>query len=304
MSDPTPPRLHADELAVDADLVRRLVDRAFPHLAALPLRPAATTGSSNLLLHLGDDLVVRLPRQPGGGAGIAKEARWSPVVARHVTVAVPEVVAVAEPDLGYPERWSLTRWLPGQVATGAAPGSVLLALDLATFLSELRTVAVPEGPVGDELSSYRALPLVDLDEDFHELVEECRTLDVGLDLDEATRVWELATQACVTTREPVFLHADLVAENLLVREGRLTAVLDLGGLSVGDPTVDLVVAWEVLDDAGRAALRRELDVDDAAWTTSRGWALLVALMSFPYYGRTMPRRCAARRAMARAALAG
>lgn len=297
-------RLHADELAVDAELARRLVGRAFPDLAALPLRSTARSGSSNALFHLGDDLLVRLPRQPGGGAGIAKEARWSPVVGRRVGVAVPEVVAVGEPDLGYPEHWAITRWLPGDVASPARPGSVPLAVDLATFLTELRAVAVPQGPVSDELSSYRALPLVALDEDFHELVEECRPLDVGIDLDEATRVWGLATSAGSTPSTPVFVHGDLLAENLLVRDGRLLAVLDLGGLAVGDPTVDLVVGWELLDVAGRVALRRELDVDDATWTTSRGWALLIALMTFAYYGETMPRRCADRLVMARAALAG
>lgn len=297
-------RLHADELPIDAGLVRRLVDRAFPELAALPLRPAAGSGSSNALFHLGEELLVRLPRQPGGGPGIVKESRWSPVVARHVGVSVPEVVGVGEPALGYPEHWSITRWLPGDVASAGMTGSTGLAVDLATFVTELRTLAVPGGPVSDELSSYRALPLVDLDPDFHELLEECAPLDVGLDLDDARRVWGLATDACTTTGLPVFLHGDLLAENLLLRDGRLAAVLDLGGLAVGDPTVDLVVAWEVLDAKGRAAFRRALDVDDATWTTSRGWALLIALMTFAYYGETMPRRCADRLVMARAALAG
>ena len=46
---------------------------------------------------------------------------------------------------------------------------------------------------------------------------------------------------------PLWLHGDLLAENLLVRQGELAAVLDFGGLAVGDPTVDLVVAWELLD---------------------------------------------------------
>ena len=81
-------------------------------------------------------------------------------------------------------------------------------------------------------------------------------------------------------------------------------MLDLGGLAVGDPTVDLVVAWEVLDAAGRRELRRALDVDDDTWMTSRGWALLIAVITFPYYGATMPRRCADRLTMARAALSG
>ena len=72
---------------------------------------------------------------------------------------------------------------------------------------------------------------------------------------------------------PRWYHGDLAAENLLVRDGALTAVLDFGGLSVGDPTVDLVVAWEVLDPPARDPLRRQVGVDDATWLRGRAWAL-------------------------------
>jgi aminoglycoside phosphotransferase (APT) family kinase protein len=98
-------------------------------------------------------------------------------------------------------------------------------------------------------------------------------------------------------------HGDLLAENLLVRDGRLAAVLDFGGLSVGDPTVDLVVAWELLDPGARATFRDAVDVDDATWLRGRAWALALAVMTFPYYWTSMPARCADRLSLARAVLA-
>jgi len=72
----------------------------------------------------------------------------------------------------------------------------------------------------------------------------------------------------------------------------------------GDPTVDLICAWELLDAAGRDEFRRILDLDDATWLRSRGWALFIAVMTFPYYWQTMPVRCADRLVMARAVLDG
>jgi len=99
--------LHEDEIAIDLPLVRALVDRALPEFASHRLRPLDAFGSSNALFRLGEDLLVRLPRQPGGSATIAKEARWLPYVAPALAVAVPKIVAVGEPDLGYPERWSV-----------------------------------------------------------------------------------------------------------------------------------------------------------------------------------------------------
>ena len=71
--------------------------------------------------------------------------------------------------------------------------------------------------------------------------------------------------------EPRWFHGDIVAENLLVNEqGRLTGLLDFGGLGLRDPTVDLHGCWEVLDEDGREVVRTRLAVDDDEWLRGRG----------------------------------
>jgi aminoglycoside phosphotransferase (APT) family kinase protein len=176
-----------------------------------------------------------------------------------------------------------------------------MAEDLARFVSQMRAIPVPAAALDDPaLSWYRGGPLAALDADFREAVDACRAI-AGLDLDlrRAALVWEAAL-AAEQGREPTstWYHGDLLAENMLMRDGRLAAVLDLGGLAIGDPTVDLVVAWEVLDREGRQAFRDILGSDDAAWARSKGWALLIAMITFTYYWRTMPARCSARHRMA------
>ncbi|WP_159081399.1 phosphotransferase [Nocardioides sediminis] len=115
-------QLHSDELSIDVPLVRRLVDRAFPEYAGHDLVPTRDSGSSNALFRLGEDMQVRLPRQPGGGATIDKEARWLPFVGSRITFAVPTVLGIGEPDLGYSERWEITHWLDGASAAPPRPG--------------------------------------------------------------------------------------------------------------------------------------------------------------------------------------
>lgn len=307
---------HPDELPIDATLVRRLVDSAFPTYAEHEVVALPRSGSSNALFRLGDDALVRLPRQPGGGVSLVKEAAWLPSVAAGVSVAVPEILELGEPDLGYPEPWAITSWLPGRrlspPALAPAPAPLggdggQLARDLATFVAEIRSLEVPGRAAGDEsLAWYRGLPLWQLDAEFRDAAAQCRALGTALDIDHALDVWGSAVEASrQVERVDTWFHGDLLTENLLVDDsGGLAGVLDFGGLAIGDPTVDLVVAWEALDAAGRHEFRRALHVDDAAWTTGRGWALLIAMITFPYYGQSMPARCAERMAMARAALAG
>lgn len=305
-------RLHVDELSVDVALGRQLVARAFPEYAHHTLRRLDDSGSSNALFRLGNDLLVRLPRQLGGGESIAKEATWLPYVGARVSVDVPALVGVGEPDLDYPERWAITTWLHGSRPSvppsyAGTHGTAVLAKGLVQFLTELRGMDVSEQAECDQaLSWYRGRPLGDLDEDFRVAAAACRHLTIALDIDEAVRGWDRAVDAAgAVEMAHTWYHGDLLAENLLVDDsGGVAAVLDFGGFGRGNPTVDLVVAWEVLDDDGRRVFRRALDVDDATWTASRGWALFIALVTFPYYGTSLPVRCADRLALAHAAIRG
>ena len=288
----------SDEIPIDAELVRGLVRRAMPAHADAPVRRLASSGSTNALFRLGDELLVRLPRQPGGSASISKEVTWLPVLRPLLPVAVPEVVAVFEPDHAYPERWSVVRWIDGahpavvDPHTSIDPQRDILANDLAKVLDALRQAEIPARAVNNpHLHSYRGEPLAAMDEATREHrampgLEGTRPrpgrrgADLGR-IHEAIRSSRPYDAALVPRRSG--------SQNLLVRDGVLAAVLDFGGLSVGDPTVDLVVAWEVLDPQARELFRRQVGVDDATWLRGRAWALSITLMIW-YYWTTMPDR--------------
>jgi aminoglycoside phosphotransferase (APT) family kinase protein len=304
--------LHDDEIPIDTALVRALVDRAMPGYAGLPVRRLDSSGSTNALFRLGKDLLVRLPRQPGGSTTIAKEARWLPLLRPSLPVGIPEVVAVFEPDCDYPERWSVVRWIDGEhpevvvPETPANPRRRKLAADLAGVVHALALAAVPGDAISDpDLRWYRGEPLATMDADTRRNIELCRALDdFGFDLDAAERLWDeaMTLPGAADRPAPRWYHGDLAAENLLMRDGGLAAVLDFGALSIGDPAVDLAVAWEVLDPPARATFRKELGVDEAAWLRGRAWALSITLMIW-YYWTTMPQRRSSRVAIGRNVLA-
>lgn len=86
----------------------------------------------------------------------------------------------------------------------------------------------------------------------------------------------------------MWIHTDLLRPNLLVHGGRVCAVIDFGGVGVGDPAADVIAAWAVFRHTGREVFRRALDVDDGTWNRARGFALHQAAMIISYYGETNP----------------
>lgn len=306
-------KMHKDEIPINIELVRKLVDSQFPDFANLPLHSLSASGSSNIQFRLGDELLVRLPRQPGGSAAIEKEERWTPIIGSHLPVAVPDFVGIGEPALGYSERWAIVRWLDGEhpkVCNPTKPPSekrLQLADELARVILALRSIDVGQETTTEyQLRNYRGGALVDYDEQMHRNIAQCRAIDdLNLDLDAVLSIWTSALDlpgASEVEREQWY-HGDLVAENLLLTEGHLTAVLDFGGLGVGDPTIDLHGAWELLDSPAREAFRVKVGVSDAEWLRGRAWALAVATMTFPYYWDTMPSRIKSRLSMAQSVLA-
>lgn len=172
--------LHTDELRVDEALVARMIAEQVPEYASVPVRRLTASGSSNSLFRLGDELLVRVPRQPGGSATILKEARWLPYLEDALSAGVPEVVAVGEPGHGYPEHWSVVRWIDGEHPTVATPDTSsrdLLARDLAVLVRELRDLEVPAQAREDAaLRWYRAEPLSAIDSEIRTYAEQCRSV--------------------------------------------------------------------------------------------------------------------------------
>ncbi len=70
----------AAELGIDAGLVRRLLVEQQPGLADLSIRIIAN-GWDNVVVRLGSDLTVRLPRRQASAQLLLNEQRWLPELA-------------------------------------------------------------------------------------------------------------------------------------------------------------------------------------------------------------------------------
>lgn len=276
-------KMHSDEIETDVALVRRLLAGQFPEWADLPIDPVESYGTDHDIYRLGDHLAARLPRIGWATAQAAKEAEWLPKLAPHLPLALPVQLAMGQPAEGYPFDWSVYEWLPGDNANGTIDDLEQAAVDLAGFVTALRRVDVtgahPRQPGG------RGAPLAEGDDQVRRSIA---LLGDRIDGAATLRSWEESLEAATWDGAEVWVHGDLLPGNLLVVDGRLSAVIDFGGLNVGDPACDLQPAWNVFAGASRTRFRAELEVDDASWLRGRGWALSQAVSALPYYWDTNP----------------
>jgi aminoglycoside phosphotransferase (APT) family kinase protein len=272
----TPGARPAADVRIDISLVRRLLARQFPQWASLAVEPVESAGWDNAIFRLGSDLTVRLPRRRVSAEHVTNEHHWLPVLAPHLSLAVPVPLGLGVPGDGYPWHWTVCPWLTGELAA-VTPVADLgrAAMSLAPFIRALQAI----DPAGGFVHEFRGLSLAAHD---HSARASAAVLQSNLDIGPLLEVWEAELALPAWAGRPVWMHGDLHPANLLVEGRELSAVIDFGLLGVGDPACDLVVAWTYLSAESRDVFRNVLAVDDATWSRGRGWALLFGLRAAAY----------------------
>ncbi|MEV0889851.1 aminoglycoside phosphotransferase family protein [Promicromonospora sp. NPDC050262] len=274
----------AADLDVTVGLARSLLREQHPDLADRPLDLVAN-GWDNVMLRLGEGLALRLPRRELGAQLMRNEHRVLPLLAPRLPVAVPDPVRVGAPSaaLGYPWPWAVVRWADGvAAATVPAARRTPWAEHLARVFVALHQPAPDDAPD----NPFRGVPVATRDAGFQERVallpERVRP--------RAREVWAEALAAPVFDGAPVWLHGDPHPANLVADGDRLSAVIDFGDVTSGDPASDLGTVWLTFDAEGRERFRAVVDAeargghgwDAGTWRRAKGWAALYTAICFAY----------------------
>ena len=259
----------AAEIDITIDLVHQLLRHGAPSLADQPIAELSR-GWDNTIFRLGSDLLVRVPHRAVAAPLIEHEQRWLPDIAARVDLSIPAPVHAGASTEFFPWPWSITPWFAGTEAARAELANPAATAEvLADFFNQLHTHAPADGPV----NPYRGVPLADRTEAFEASLTR---LDDSSDRGAITAVWQRALAAQPTAR-CCWLHGDLHGRNMIVRDGELTAVIDWGDITTGDPATDLAGAFMLVPDH-LEIVRHNTDTTPADWERARGWALHFALI--------------------------
>lgn len=263
---------------ITEDLVSELIAEQFPEYAHLSIRSVKSQGNDNRTFNLGDKMLVRLPSAEKYAAKVVKEQKWLLILAPHLSLPIPTPLHLGAPSQNYPWNWSIYNWIEGDSANALDINdleSQAIALDLAKFLNELQKIDITGAPVPGKHNFYRGASPKVYDEEARYSIKSLRGF---IDTDRATAIWEKAVSS-KWDKDPVWIHGDLAVGNILIKNKKLSAVIDFSAICVGDPACDLVIAWNSFTNKSRQIFKEQCNLDADTWDRAKGWALWKAMLT-------------------------
>lgn len=253
-------------------LVKKLITYQFPEFAHLDIQPVKVQGHDNRTFRLGEDMLIRMPTAESYALKVPKEQELLPRLKPHLTTAIPVPLKMGQPTHDYPFPFSIYQWLDGESANNVLihdDDLENIAIGLACFLNEFQRIDPHFGPPPGAHNWYRGDHISVYDKGARDQIEQ---IDGLIDCQSALALWEKAMQT-KWQNPPVWIHGDVAAGNILVHDGKLTGIIDFGGMGVGDPACDLVIAWTFLKNKSREVFKQGINVDNDTWLRAKAWCL-------------------------------
>lgn len=256
----------------------RLIAQQFPPLPQ-PRLQLMGTGWDNVAYLVNEHLVFRFPRRQIGAQLIAHEVRILPLLAPYLPLPIPVPLFIGNPDADYPYPFAGYEHIPGETAchyTWTEAERAGNAAALARFLAALHRI-----PVSDETRAWAPgddIQRADLRQRATKLRERIHAMAPTRPAQEIGALLALVDQLVDTpaSREPpCWVHGDLYARHLLVDAAhQVCGVIDWGDVHLGDPAIDLSIAWSFLPAEAHATFREAYGpIEEATWNRARFRAL-------------------------------
>ena len=278
--------MHHDQVHIDSDIARRMIRDQFPQYRHEDVIPVEASGTVNAIFRIGSKSAARFPLRAMNPIECADLLRLESAAMNELVelcpFPTPRPIGLGEPGPPYPMPWTVQTWIEGEAATPAGlSGSTTFALDLVRLVTSLRQSDI-RGRSFDGRGRGGSLA------DHDDWMEVCFSNSEGLlDVAQLRRMWT-GFRELPPAGPDVMSHKDLIPANILVQGERLIGVLDGGSFGPADPSLDLVVAWHLLDRQRRSVFRDTIQADELEWKRGAAWAFQQAMGLVWYYRITNP----------------
>ncbi len=257
---------------ITLNLAKKLIATQFPEYFHLNVTEVEAQGHDNRIYRIGDDMLIRMPTTEVYALKVPIEQALLPKLAKQLSIAISETVKMGLPSDDYPYPFSIYKWLNGESAnhlTLSEKALAHIASALANFLTELQAISNLKGPSPGQHNWWRGDHISVYDKGAKEQIANLRDI---INAEHALDLWE---KACATKWEntAVWIHGDFASGNILIKDNKLSGIIDFGGTALGDPACDLVIAWTFLKGNSRKIFQDAMALDDDTWLRAKAWAL-------------------------------
>ena len=261
-----------NHLKITSDLISILIKEQFPEYSNLPIKPVDNQGHDNRTFLLGDEMLVRMPSDKKYAAKVVIEQKWLPKLTPNISLKIPNPLHTGKASTNYPFNWSIYKWIDGKSLNQVSRNNLNLeeiAQTLANFIKELHKIDATNAPKAGEHNFYRGCGL---DIYQSQAIDNILTLKDIIDDERAISIMQTATKS-KWSKNPVWIHGDLAIGNILIKDNKINAIIDFGGMAVVDPACDLVLCLNLFEGKSQEIFKSELNLDQDTWNRARGWAL-------------------------------
>lgn len=240
------------EIEITLKDARDIIEAQFPQLIPVSITELGK-GFDNTVFTVNDKYVFRFPRREIAVQLLIVENQLLPLLVNQLNIAIPEPIFFGQTTKEY--KWPFTGYKHVQ---GRSPGILsnevrnLSAATLALFLKKLHQFPISQAEkMGVPTDRFGRMNISKRREMLVGNIKKAADLQLTEE-DQAALDW-LSTMKETQTDTPITLvHGDFHIRNILVnKEGIISGIIDWGDTHLGNPAIDLSIAYSFLPQSGR-----------------------------------------------------
>ncbi|MHB9295725.1 hypothetical protein PilKf_01473 [Pillotina sp. SPG140] len=268
--------LHNKQIKINIEIVKSFIEEQFPQYKNLPIYEFDTNGTVNSIFKLGNDYYIRFPILEEYADSILKEYRILPYLSKKLTLNIPQPIGLGNPNNLYPFHWVIYNWIDGDCYDNNKISDFQeIISELANFIKELHSIELLKNA-----PKAGRKPLAELNTMTIDALNNSKN---EIDYKKTIKIWNFLVNTPVWDNEPVWIHADLLKSNVLIKDNHISGIIDFGSAGVGDPAFDIIPAWSLFSLENRIIFKKKLNINNILWNRACAYALHQAAIGIPYY---------------------
>lgn len=240
-----------------------------------------TQGLDHYSFLLNKDKLVKYPRNKEHSFQVIRERKYSDYIFNNLKWPKTHKVLFYSSSPLDSYEWNVYLFIPGTSASYKNISEEDLAEGIAKILKNLQSISIKgyEYIKPSRSNCYRGANIVKTyGHEVHEAINNMIGKEKNQYITLLKDFWDVVEESKISDKK-VWVHGDIALDNILVENRKVSGIIDMGQLSVGDPSTDYAIAFSWSEDV-RDKFFKYLSLDITDQLLAAGWAFWKAINDY------------------------